>query len=438
MLTVAPVNQFAALTAGTLVGRRYEIERLVGTGAMGMVYAARHRVTGDRVALKVANLGRSGGAVRLRRFLREATTAATIKHPNVIRVIDVFSDDDLGAPVIVMELLEGETLRAFLDARSALSLEETARLFLPVLDAVRGAHKRGIVHRDLKPENIFIERREGTLVGPKVLDFGIAKVLDSALAGQESQSATETGAVVGTPRYMSLEQAMSEKKIDHRTDVWSLGCILFELLTGRRPIESDCIGGIYEALLKDTLLSTRAALPDLPLPVAEKLDACLKKRREERLSDLSELIAVLAPYAGPSVGCTLPPRRPRRRNAMILAGALITAIAAVGVVLAWPRPLDLAARGPDSAGSPDVEAPGSVVTATAGALPSDAGTSRPVTTATSTTSEAERTPSVDSATLKTVSRPKMPAPTSSVAPTTQPTVVPSSTAANDIVRSNPY
>src|SRR5262249_21211946 len=152
---------------------------------------------------------------------------------------DVFEDEE-GTPVMVMELLKGETFSALRKRSGALPLHEAAAILLPVAEAVRAAHDKGIVHRDLKPDNIFLAQAMGGGRVPKVLDFGIAKVIDPTTLSTETQGAgTNTGSILGTPQYMSLEQAMSEKDIDHRADVWAIGVILFEALTGRRPLEFE-------------------------------------------------------------------------------------------------------------------------------------------------------------------------------------------------------
>ncbi|AGP34064.1 serine/threonine-protein kinase [Sorangium cellulosum] len=284
--------------AGKVVAGHFRIVRLIGRGGMGEVYAARNLGTGRDVALKVVR--GVADAAQTRRFLREARAAAAIQHPNVIEVLDVFEDDD-HTPVMVMELLRGEPLSALRRRRGALHLHEAARLLSPVAAALRAAHDKGIVHRDLKPDNIFLSEPQAGGCVPKVLDFGIAKVLDPTSISAETHGAnTSTGSILGTPHYMSFEQAMSEKDIDHRADIWAMGVILFEALTGRRPLEFETLGEMYTAFLQREVPSIRSAVPDLPADVADVLDRCLRKRREDRLDDLGPLIEVLGRHADPA------------------------------------------------------------------------------------------------------------------------------------------
>ncbi|WP_129573387.1 MULTISPECIES: serine/threonine-protein kinase [Sorangium] len=284
--------------AGKVVAGRFRIERLIGRGGMGEVYAAKNLGTGRDVALKVVR--GVADAAQTRRFLREAKAATAIQHPNVIEVLDVFEGDD-HTPVMVMELLRGEPLSGLRRQRGALHLHEAARLLSPVAAALRAAHDKGIVHRDLKPDNIFLSEPPAGGCVPKVLDFGIAKVLDPTSISSETQGAnTSTGSILGTPHYMSFEQAMSEKDIDHRADIWAMGVILFEALTGRRPLEFETLGEMYTAFLQRDVPSIRSAVPDLPADVADVLDRCLQKRREDRLDDLGPLIEVLGRHADPA------------------------------------------------------------------------------------------------------------------------------------------
>ncbi|WP_437297902.1 serine/threonine-protein kinase [Sorangium sp. So ce426] len=286
-----------SLPAGKIIAGRFRIERLIGRGGMGDVYAARNVGTGRDVALKM--IRGAADAAQTRRFLREAKAATAIQHPNVIEVLDVFEEEH--TPVMVMELLRGEPLSGLRKRRGALQLYEAARLLVPVASALRAAHEKGIVHRDLKPDNIFLSEPQAGGCVPKVLDFGIAKVLDPTSISSETQGGnTSTGSILGTPHYMSFEQAMSEKDIDHRADIWAIGVILFEALTGRRPLEFENLGEMYTAFLQREVPSIRSAVPDLPADVAGVLDRCLQKRREDRLDDLAPLVEVLGRYTDPT------------------------------------------------------------------------------------------------------------------------------------------
>jgi serine/threonine-protein kinase len=310
---------------------------------MGEVFAARHLLTGRQVALKVVRPdGRSEG--RTGRFVREARIAGALRHPNVVEVLDAFEDDD-GAAVLVMELLVGETLAAHQARTGAVSLEVAASILVPVARALLAAHHAGVVHRDLKPENIFLTPGDGGSCVPKVLDFGIAKVLDwTPLAEGIDGQATNTGAIVGTPYYMAFEQAMSEKDVDCRADIWSLGVIFFEMLAGRRPLEFDTLGQMYAAFLKGSMPKVREAFPDLPERVAEVLERCLVIERRGRLAGLEsfiEAVGAVAPVApcraaGASGGVresSRPPTAPRRESwrtvrVGVAAGAVALALVA--------------------------------------------------------------------------------------------------------------
>ena len=292
-----------------LVGRRFEVDRLIGRGGMGEVFAARHVLTGRHVALKVIRAD-GANAGRTNRFVREARIAGALRHPNIVEVLDAFEDEG-GAAVLVMELLVGETLAAHRAREGTLSLEAAATILVPVARALVAAHRAGVVHRDLKPDNIFLATGEDGRRCPKVLDFGIAKVLDwTQLAGELEGQTTNTGALVGTPHYMAFEQAMSEKDVDCRADIWSLGVILFEALAGRRPIAFETLGQMYTAFLQGSIASAREALPELPGAVAETLDRCLTIDRSDRLAELAPFIDALAPYErcdGSTVTRTLAP-----------------------------------------------------------------------------------------------------------------------------------
>ncbi len=293
-----PEEDQGSLSSGKVIAGRFRIARLIGRGGMGEVYSAKNIGTGRDVALKL--IRGVADAEQTRRFLREAKAATAIQHPNVIEVLDVFEAED-GTPVMVMELLHGEPLSALRKRRGALPLHDVARLLLPVASALRAAHEKGIVHRDLKPDNIFLSQLQGGGCVPKVLDFGIAKVLDPTSINAETQGGnTSTGSILGTPHYMSFEQAMSEKNVDHRADIWAMGVIVFEALTGRRPFEFENLGEMYTAFLQGEVPSIQAMIPDLPADVAGVVDRCLQKQREARLDDLGLLVEVLGRHEDPA------------------------------------------------------------------------------------------------------------------------------------------
>lgn len=229
------------IAAGSLLAGKYRLEALIGRGGMGSVWRAEHMGLNAPVAVKLLDLLNFGAAGEaLARFHREARAAAAIRSPHVVQILDHGVDPTFNVPFIVMELMEGESLANRLARTGRISLAEVARVFAHVARALSRAHEAGIVHRDLKPDNVFLVRNEDDEVA-KVLDFGIAKA-DSHALGQDS--GTRTGAIMGTAYYMSPEQISGSKLVDYRTDLWALGVMACECVTGRRPFEAESIGGI--------------------------------------------------------------------------------------------------------------------------------------------------------------------------------------------------
>jgi serine/threonine-protein kinase len=231
---------------GSTVGS-YVIRRVLGEGGMGRVYLAEHQLIGKRAAIKVLLPQYSSQAEIVNRFFNEARASSMLKHPGVIDVYDFGRLPD-GSAYLMMEFLEGQSLAARLRAGS-LALELALDIARQVALALGAAHAHGIVHRDLKPDNVFLvpdtELRAG--VRTKVLDFGIAKLTDDQGGG--GAGATRTGAIIGTPTYMSPEQCRGAGKVDHRSDVYSLGCMLFEMLSGRPPFVAEGPGEVIAAHL---------------------------------------------------------------------------------------------------------------------------------------------------------------------------------------------
>ena len=262
---------------------------------MGMVWVATHTVTRKSAALKFVRGDAANGEIR-KRFLREARAAGAVNHPNVVEIFDVIELDD-GSSVMVMEHLQGDTFAARLARQPKLSLAEVARIMVPVLSAVGTAHALGIVHRDLKPENIFlVEGADGG--GVKVLDFGIAKL--TSLEGDAAQTAgiTSTGALLGTPYYMSPEQAFGEKDVDHRADIWALGIILYECLSGVLPTDASNIGQVLKIVMTRSIRPLAAVAPELPAELCALVDRMLSSDRVERPADLREAVRILQASAG--------------------------------------------------------------------------------------------------------------------------------------------
>lgn len=240
----------ALLRDRVLVGR-YRLDERLGAGGMGSIWRAHHLVLAAPVAVKLIDREAIPDEETLARFMREAQSAATLRSPHVVQILDYGVDDQL--PFIVMELLEGETLAQRLRQLGTLPPPETARIVTHIGRAVARAHEAGIVHRDLKPENVFLVRNEDEEIA-KVLDFGVAKVSQGELGADGTR--TRTGSILGTPYYMSPEQAQGNKTVDTRSDLWSLGVIAFECLTGRRPFYSDGLGDLV----------LQICIRDIPVP----------------------------------------------------------------------------------------------------------------------------------------------------------------------------
>jgi serine/threonine-protein kinase len=278
---------------GRKVAGRYRITRPIGRGGMGVVYAAVDETSGESVALKVPFASLVRDEPSRRRFAREARMATRIGHENAVKVLAVHEDD--GRPVMVMELLDGQSLTARLEEAGRLSLGEAARILVPVLGALADAHARGIVHRDIKPDNIFLARKGGEMM-PKVLDFGVAKLVHHT-AEAESMKLTITGAMLGTPYYMAPEQAAARAVFDHRVDLWAMGVVLYEVLAGARPFDGVVYGQIFAAIFGEEPRPIRERAPELPDDVVRLIEHCLRKNPQERPPSAGEIAEVLAAYA---------------------------------------------------------------------------------------------------------------------------------------------
>jgi len=271
------------LSPGTVLAEKYRLETVLGEGGMGTVYRAEHLALKAPVAVKVIDRKVEEGDLTLARFMREAQSAAALRSPHVVQILDYGTDE--GRPFMVMELLEGEPLADRLKRVQRLSPEETHHIMVHVAKAVAKAHEAEIVHRDLKPDNIFLVHNEGDEVA-KVLDFGVAKVEATALDGHGH---TRTGSLLGTPYYMSPEQAQGNKDVDGRSDLWAMGVIAFECLTGVRPFQSDGLGDlVLQICIRDIPIPSHFA------PVPEDFDLWFKKACEREPVDRFQTAKELA------------------------------------------------------------------------------------------------------------------------------------------------
>jgi serine/threonine-protein kinase len=274
-----------------IVDERYEVLQLLGEGGMGCVYRVRHRVLGRLFALKALKPELASDWVTSERFVQEARAAAAISHPNIVTIND-FGLLETGQPYFVMELLEGRTLSSLLRERGALSTVEVLLLARQVASALGAAHDAGIIHRDLKPDNVVIVNSTGSQSHLKVLDFGLAMV-------HGNQRLTRDGVVFGTPQYMSPEQASGEA-LDARVDVYALGIVMYEALTGHAPFEAESYMGVLTQQLyaEPRPPSEVVQLSPAERPIERVILRCLSKSRDSRYASMSELLADLNSLLG--------------------------------------------------------------------------------------------------------------------------------------------
>jgi serine/threonine-protein kinase len=285
-------ESLARIPVGRLIAGKYRLDRLIGKGGMGAVYAGQHELLGQAVAIKLLSDGSREPAAGAR-FLNEARAAARIPSDHVVRVVDVGVDE--GRPYLVMEYLEGEDLARVLYGRGPLPEKEAVDYVLQAVEALAQAHALGIIHRDLKPSNLFLAKRPDGSRLVKVLDFGIAKAFGSAVSTQHA--AVTTQGLIGSPAYMAPEYVRSAKSIDTRADIWAIGVILYELLSGSVPFRGDNPGEVLAAILETTpapLASLRGGLSPGLVAVVMK---CLARKPEERYPELADVAEALAPYA---------------------------------------------------------------------------------------------------------------------------------------------
>lgn len=278
---------------GDCIAGKYTIERVLGRGGMGIVVEARHLRLRSSVAIKILSPGalRFPGAVE--RFLREAQAAAALTSEHVGRVLDVGTTES-GTPYLVMEMLSGNDLQALLKRRGRLPVEEALDFLRQACDAIGEAHEKGIIHRDLKPANLFVTTRRNGQPMIKVLDFGLAKVVDEARTADDA-ALTATGVAAGSPFYMAPEQIRGLKNADARSDIWSLGVIAYELLTGSRPFRAQDAMGVLAVILTEEPCPLRRLQPALPEDLEQAVLRCLRKNPAERPQTIEELIRLLAP-----------------------------------------------------------------------------------------------------------------------------------------------
>jgi serine/threonine-protein kinase len=276
------------LASGTLVAGRYKIVERLGGGGMGDVYRAEHELAGRLVAFKLLREDFSHDQDLVRRFFQEAQAVNRIRHPNIVDVLDA-GFCELG-PYVVMECLEGASVHGALARLRRLDVPTALSVVMPMLDALDAAHQNAIYHRDLKPENVFVAKAAGE-AHVKLLDFGIAKVMDT----DEAHPRTHTGMIFGTPDYLSPEQASGEGVVDGRSDLFSVGIVLFELLTGRRPFSAGTAIATAYRVVHERAPTLKEYGVDADPRLQFAIDTALKKTKDERYATATSFADTLAP-----------------------------------------------------------------------------------------------------------------------------------------------
>lgn len=278
---------------GAVVGDRYEIGHEIGRGGMGVVYRGFDKTLQRNVAVKFLEPEHIKDEEAVSRFQREALSAGMIGHENICDVRDLGPIDN-GAPYIVMELLQGESLSATLDREASLPADRAVEIVLQMLSALEAAHIAGIVHRDLKPENIFLATGSGGRSRVKLLDFGISKYLGNKLEGR----LTKTGFVMGSPFYMSPEQARGRQDVDHRTDIWSVGVVLFELLIGSLPYDGENYNEVMARIITERPPDPKVLNPAISDALADVVLKALSEDPDDRFADAVEFASALVGATG--------------------------------------------------------------------------------------------------------------------------------------------
>jgi serine/threonine-protein kinase len=288
----------ASVRPGDVLAGKYSVDRVIGSGGMGVVVAAVHVDLYERVALKFLLPEAMQNEEAVARVSREARAAFKIKSEHVGRVIDVGQLEG-GVPYMVMEYLEGGDLDSVIQERGALPVKDAVDYILQACEAVAEAHTLGIIHRDLKPANLFLTRRRDGSPCIKVLDFGLSKVGVQVEPRRKGASMTGTRQMLGSPLYMSPEQMISPRDVDVRSDIWALGAILFELMTGSPPFVGESLPELRSRVLGGSQLSLNSFRPEAPKELEAVIARCLQKDRAARFANIADLAIALVPFGPP-------------------------------------------------------------------------------------------------------------------------------------------
>jgi serine/threonine-protein kinase len=355
-----------SLPPGTLLAGKFRIEKLLGAGAMGAVYAIEHQLTHHRRALKLLHPHVVQNTEIVRRFLNEASAAGRAGNPHLVETFDA-GTLPTGEPYLVMEMLDGESLGHLLERERSLSYQRAADLVAQAAEGIAAAHRAGIIHRDLKPDNLFVTARDGRPF-VKILDFGVSKFAEGPSTLPGDHKATRAGAMIGSPAYMSREQIFGSTDIDGRTDVFSLGVVLYEALTGTRPFEAPTLEALAMRITSGTSTPIETLRPDLPVGLMEVVRKAIAADRTQRLPSAQALVDALHPYRTTTTTQITPPMSndlglmktmvdttpegalssvsavtgmaaPRKSKAPIaaIAAGVVTVLAVIGFALSRPK-----------------------------------------------------------------------------------------------------
>jgi serine/threonine protein kinase len=369
------------LEPGQILGGRYEVTGYIGAGGMGAVYSARHARTGRELAVKVLLPELATRADLMQRFMAEARAAGALNHPGIVEVVDLDHDGDLH--YIVMERLEGEELQARMRRGHPLDIAFVARVGADIADAIGCAHSHTpkIIHRDLKPQNVILARKGRQQDVVKILDFGIAKLVE---AESLEHSLTRSGEIYGTPLYMSPEQLRNTRDVDERTDIYAIGVILFHALAGTPPFKGQSFPDLVIAISTETHPPLRSLRPDVPSALAAVIERAMARDKQDRYPFAGQLRDALLPFAGARAGAdsdlaaatrplaptmTLPPSpasAPRRRGLIVGVAAAGLVAVAIGLGLRQRRRSAAPAKVPPA---PVVEAPAETIEQASKAAP---------------------------------------------------------------------